>query len=593
MRLLQDVSVLEGVDTGIELGNPGDWTVLTPDFSIQILNLKDAPSEDVSLYPEQEFEPLNSNEAGVGAVAAPNTKILGRGAKRTVDNLEDILKAKYMWKSYLNLESAFEERSAFQNTGVLIKNHAAQCCASDATDPVRVRNETLNNQGLSGKAWSSDSCLSYSTDDDKMEYKQFSSMCDLSGGDYRNTFVVESGTAMQRPIQQRTRLAPYRNNEVKSILSTKKTRAGKKVKKTVSFKKREAETRYFVKCEFDEHDERNEMSTDAEHDGYTCLVSDRLKCSAQYSDNKQPIEADDPDALLMVKPLLPTCQSKVAKIVKCKTSVASNMKRTDKQTLCLRKRIVSATKRIFTHENKSTMEIPSRMEHVNDSDTCIDSELVSKIHDIQSQRKQNRHSDLGSLSQFLMENNGENSINDSRYSHGLFTDITPELVKQESNNGVKRSQFEGFMLDQKRTCRIGTSNLKTVRCQRKLTYNSTLNEATFLDINNDTKDNNNKQSRVNVDAISTPIQNPNTPVRPRLGVQNKVPKMLELDDLDISLVCDLKNKIAKTNRQRIKTNGTLRISQGIKRHVSPMGRCYSSPITKRGLHGVSRLESYV
>ena len=582
MRLLQDVSVLEGVDTGIELGNPGDWTVLTPDFSIQILNLKDAPSEDASLYPEQGFESLISNEAGVGAVQAPNTKILGSDAKLTKGNLEDILKTEYMWKTYLNLESAFEKRNVF----------AAQRCASDATNPVHVGNETLNIQGLSGKAWSSDSCLSYSTANDKMKCKQFSSMCDLSGGIDRNTFVVESGTAMQRPIQQQTRLASNRNSDVKSILSSKKKRAGKKVKKTVSFKKREAETRYFVKCEFDEHGERNEMSTDAEHDGYTSLVSDRLKCSAQYSDNKQPIEADDPDALLMVKPLLPTCQSKVAKIVKCKTSVASNMKRTDKQTPCLRKRIVSATKRIFTHENKSTMEIPSRMEHVNDSDTCIDSELVSKIHEIQSQRKQDRHSDLGSLSQFLMEHNGDNYINDSRYSPDLFMDTTPEPIKLESNIVVKRDQFERFKLDQKQTCRIGTSNLKTVRCQRKLTYNATLNEATFLDIDNDTKDNS-KQSRVNVDAIGNPIQNPNTSVRPRLGVQNKMPKMLELDDLDISLVCDLKNKIAKTNRQRIKTNGTLRISQGIKRHASPMGRCYSLPITKKGLHGVSRLESYV
>ena len=578
MRLLQDVSVLEGVDTGIELGNPGDWTVLTPDLSIQILNLKDVPSEDVSLYPEQGFEPLNSNEAGVGAVPATNTKILGSGAKRTTGNLEDILKTEYMWKTYLNLESAFEKRNAFQNAGVLMKNYAAQRCASDVTDLVRVGNETLTNQGLSGKAWSSDSCLSYSTVDDKMKYKQFSSMFDLSGGVNRNTFVVESSAALQRPIQQQTpRLAPNRNNEVKSILSTKK-RAGKKIKKTVSFKKREAETRYFVKCEFD---------TDAEHDGYSNLVSDRLKYSAQYSDNKQHIDAEDSDALLMVKPLLPICQTKVAKIVKCKTNRVSNVKRTDKQTPCLRKRIVSATKRIFTHEYKNTMEIPSRMEHVNDRD--IDSELVSKIHDIQSQHKQNRHPDLGSLSQFLMEHNGEN---DSRYSPDLFTDRTPEPVKLNSSNGGNRDQFEAFKLDQKAVCRIGTSNLKTVRCQRKLTYNATLNEATFLDINNDTKDNN-KQSRGYVDAISNPIQNPNTPVRPRLGVQNKVPKMLELDDLDISLVCDLKNKIAKTNRQRIKTNGTLRISQGIKRHASPMGRCYSSPITKRGLHGVSRLESYV
>ena len=63
-----------------------------------------------------------------------------------------------------------------------MKNYAAQRCASDATDPVRVGNETLNNQGLSGKVWSSDSCLSYSSVDDKMKYKQFSSMCDLSGG---------------------------------------------------------------------------------------------------------------------------------------------------------------------------------------------------------------------------------------------------------------------------------------------------------------------------------------------------------------------------------------------------------------------------
>ena len=125
-----------------------------------------------------------------------------------------------------------------------------------------------------------------------------------------------------------------------------------------------------------------------------------------------------------------------------------------------------------------------------------------------------------------------------------------------------------------------------------MTYNETLNEATFLDINNDAQEDN-KQRRVNVDAISNPIQNQNTSVRPRLGVQNKVPKILKLDDLDICLVCDLKNKIAKTNRQRIMTNGTLRISQEIKRHASSMGRCYSSPITKRGLHGVSRLESYV
>ena len=87
MRLLQDVSVLEGFDTDIELGNPGDWTVLTPHFSIQILNLKNAPSEDVSLYPEQGFEPLNSNEAGVGVVAAPNTKILGSDPKLTKGNL--------------------------------------------------------------------------------------------------------------------------------------------------------------------------------------------------------------------------------------------------------------------------------------------------------------------------------------------------------------------------------------------------------------------------------------------------------------------------------------------------------------------------
>ena len=258
-----------------------------------------------------------------------------------------------------------------------MKNYAAQRCASDATDPVRVGNETLNNQGLSGKVWSSDSCLSYSTVDDKMKYKQFSSMCDLSGGNNRNTFVVESSAALQHPIQQQMRLAPNKNNEVKLILSTKKTRAGKKVKKTVSFKKREAETRYFVKCEFDEHDERNEMSTDAEHDGYSNMVSERLNCSAQYSDNKQPIDADHPDALLVVKPLLPICQTKVAKVVKCTTIRVSNVKRTDKQTPCLRKRIVSATKLIFTHENKNTLEIPSSMEHTNDSD--IDSEFGFSI----------------------------------------------------------------------------------------------------------------------------------------------------------------------------------------------------------------------
>ena len=89
-----------------------------------------------------------------------------------------------------------------------MKNYAAQRCASDATDPARVGNETLNNQGLSGKAWSSDSCLSYSTVDDKIKYKQFSSMCDFSGGVNRNTFVVESSTALQHPIQQQMRLAP-------------------------------------------------------------------------------------------------------------------------------------------------------------------------------------------------------------------------------------------------------------------------------------------------------------------------------------------------------------------------------------------------
>ena len=202
---------------------------------------------------------------------------------------------------------------------------------------------------------------------------------------------------------------------------------------------------YFVKCEFDEHDERNEMSTDAEHDGYSNLVSERLNCSAQFSDNKQPIDADDPDALLMVKPLLPICQTKVAKVVKCTTIRVSNVKRTDKQTPCLRKRIVSATKLIFTHENKNTVEIPSRMEHTNDSD--IDSELVSKIHDIQSQQKQDRHSDVGSLSQFLMRHNGESSINDSRYSPDLFTDRTSEPMKLKSNNVVNSDQFEGIMLD--------------------------------------------------------------------------------------------------------------------------------------------------
>ena len=58
------------------------------------------------------FEPLNSNEVGVGVVAAPNTKILGSDAKLTKGNLEDILKTEYMFKTYLNLESAFEERNA-------------------------------------------------------------------------------------------------------------------------------------------------------------------------------------------------------------------------------------------------------------------------------------------------------------------------------------------------------------------------------------------------------------------------------------------------------------------------------------------------
>ena len=564
MRPLQDISVFEGIDTPVT-GFPGNWTVLTSDSSIQILNLDNVPSDDISLYPDETFKP--TNKFASRAVQLPTVKSIDTSDKPTNNKLD----SEYMRKTYVSLDSVFDKRDTLSEERALLGNakHSRTCVNNSH---VHGRNVATHN-GLSVKAWSSDSRLSCPIVEEPIKFKQFSSTGDI---------VSKIG---------------YGDSEVKPILSTKKKR-GSRVKKTVSFKDSEAETRFYVKCEFGEDSEK---VTDTEKGLYSLFVPEcttfQEKCGVGYGYNNVTRDLIDySEETFVRKPVLPSCQTKVAKVVKCRSIIKSsdNKKLVDKETPRWRQRIISATKRKlaqFTNDHVSSDVQSDKLSLEN-----MYPELVDKIPKFSCKTGRN-HTDLEPLSKFLMENNGMESI--SNVKSTSLSKSCPNIFKDEKQEqGVNYinspDKNDGFNITPFRT---GTADLRSLRCQRRLSFNESLNEANILDIDGIHIE---QINTFNKDIVKCQIPENNKPVRPRLGVQCKLPKPVELDNLDIDFVCDMKKKIAKSNRNmKIKTNGSLRLTQGTTgKFSSPRNKCLSKigrspPLSIRMFKGASRLESCV
>lgn len=559
MRLLQDISALDGIDASAE-GFPGKWTDLTHDCSIQIINLGSEALTDTSLYE-------NDTKEDNGKIRSSDIKV-NNGLWRRDTSSTDAqgkLDTEYLSKTFLNLESVVHQGGKLAEPGML------KCY--DKNNITVDRKAT--DYSLFGKGWSSDTCLSYHrTTTKKNERKQYSSTGNLA--------TENNKAGHEHSICKDSQAA---GSEVKPILR-KVSKRRKRIKKTVSFKESGPETRFFVKCELTDSDS---YSTEA---GLINRCSAFEEENIEYRDvNKNTSDVCvSPEDRLIVKSVTQYCEMKLAKVVQCKstTSVHTGKSSTRKDNW---RESLAAKRKLTQCQGETFGNADPEVEHSIFSD--LYSELADKIPKYCTKMGRN-NTDIGPLSNVLMEIEKQNIINTNSLSKSC-SDIYGNENQYKATETVLRNETDNFRSGYKIPCRLGTSNLRSVRCQRRLSFSSTVNEANILDIS-DTDYHNGATEK----STESTILYKNKPMRPRLGVHCKVSKPVELDSLDIGLVCDLKKKLTRGNRvAKIKTNGSLKYSEGHKSSFSsPKVKCFKrtvrpSPCSLKVFTPVSRLETYV
>ena len=397
---------------------------------------------------------------------------------------------------------------------------SVQIISLDPAVPEEISDTPTRHNRLSEKAWLSDSCLNDPVFTRHAENKDFASTGDLTNKSVNNS-----------------------KHSWKPILR-KPSKPRKTAKKSVSFKASEAETRYFIKYDINKNTKVDIQSNQA----FTYFDIRHAEVGIRTDAN-----AESGEDLILRKPIVPASEVKVAKVVKCQTVSKHSASH--------------AIKRKLAHNDRETNGIYSSSIDTGLSEIDEDfPELMCKMPRYTA-NKRNR-TDIGPLSKFLMENDREMLTS----TPNLLTKSCPNIL--ESRNQCTPSEKQQT-LDKNKSYhngtrtrfRMGTSNLKTVRCQRKLIFNEHVNTNISEVI-----------SSINQQLES--VDSSPKPVRPRLGLQCKASKLVDLDNLDISLVCELKNKISKCNvGMKIKTNGSLQCKSKPRTSVSsPMGKCFKSTV---------------
>ena len=353
---------------------------------------------------------------------------------------------------------------------------------------------------LAENVWFSDTCLNERPDIQNTHYKDFSSTGDLTNDN------VNKSKHSWKPI----------------LRKLNKTR--RSTKKSVSFKASEAETRYYITCDINEnskcHTDSNQAFTEfdqrqAEVDVYSGSSIDRQ------------------EDMVLKRPIVPVSEVKVAKVVKCKPMVNSAS---------------HAAKRKLAHTNNELSETDDGFP-----------ELVCKIprYSVQTTNQ----TDIGPLSKFLMENDRKmltSTPNMSRKS-------CPRAIENEIKALPSLNHHtEGVTKGTRMQFRMGTSNLRTPRCQRKLSFTDHVST-------------NISEVLSSIEQQLESADDSPKPIRPRLGLQCKTSKLVDLDTLNINLVCEMKNKISKGNTgMKIKTNGSLQCKSNLKTTCVPipLGKCF-------------------
>ena len=416
-----------------------------------------------------------------------------------------------------------------------------QIICLDPAVPGKISDKPTRLNRLSEKAWLSDSCLNDPVFTRHTENKDFAST-----GDLTNKKVNHSKQSW-KPILR------------------KPSKTSKSAKKSVSFKASEDETRYFIKCDINENSKCHIESNQA----FTYFDTRQAEAGVRTDTN-----ADSEEDLILKKPIIPASEVKVAKVVKCQTVSKHSASH--------------AVKRKLDHNERETnMMFPSSIyTELSDIDEDFP-ELMCKMPRYTA-NKRNR-SDIGPLSKFLMENDSEMFTS----TPNLLTKSCPNIFENRnqatpSQNQQIAEKNKSYHNGTRAQFRMGTSNLRTVRCQRKLSFNEHVNT-------------NISEVISSIDKQLESVDSSPKPVRPRLGLQCKTSKLVDLDNLDISIVCELKNKISKCNAgMKIKTNGSLQSKPKPRTSVSsPMGKCFkktvrSSPVSLRQSFRVAPyLETFV
>ena len=496
---------------------PGKWTDVTSDSSVQIISLDHTVQDEMSIYSD---EKIRRTDSDIRAIQDKNTD----------NGICDKLKfgPDFITKSYVDLN--------------VVLNKHDQLVHHRGSDNFPPCNSPEN--GLSGKVWFSDSCLNDPIFRRHTENKEFASTGDLTNG-YENTAKQSWKPILRRPSKTR-----------------------RTVKKSVSFKASEAETRYFIKCDINENDECDSDTNQA------CTEFDIRHTEV---DVKTDVSSDSDEELIMKKPILPSSEAKVAKVVKCQT---------------VSKHSTSYTvKRKLVQNNKDNNRLCSSAPNSEQSE--IDElfpELACKIPRYSAKKR--NHTDIGPLSKFLMENAWDNDSKMLTSTPNMLTKTCPNIFEDgnktiSSQHETPVESYQHFPAGSRTHLRMGTSNLKTVRCQRKLSFNECVNRNISEDISS-------------IDQQLESVQCSPKPVRLRLGVHCKTSKLVPLDSFDINLVCELKNKISKCNTgMKIKTNGSLTCKSEPKTtFASPMGRCFKSsvrpsPVSTKSFRVAPYLETFV
>ena len=297
-------------------------------------------------------------------------------------------------------------------------------------------------------------------------------------------------------------------------------------KKSVSFKASEAETRYYIKCD---------INTKCDTDSNQAFTEFNQR-QAEVEVNNGP-SVDREEDLVLKKPIIPVSEVKVAKVVKCKPMVNS---------------AGHAVKRKLAHNNNELSETDDGFP-----------EVVCKIprYSVQTTNQ----TDIGPLSKFLMENDRKMLTS----TPNMLQKSCPRAIENEIKALPSLNQHTVEVTKGTRSqFRMGTSNLRTPRCQRKLSFNDHVST---------------NISEV-ISSIEQQLESADDspkPIRPRLGLQCKTSKLVDLDTLNINLVCEMKTKISKSNTgMKIKTNGSLQCKSKLKTACvpSPLGKCFKRTI---------------